>query len=280
MLLPQTGMRNGSWRESQHSVEHAGERYYFCSRRCLEKFQVTPLNTLSRLWQTLFKRPGFTPARCTGGASGHTRFVSQMRHDSGERIAGRNGNRNRQAAPVGIGAFMLLLAIYFGVVSLISGWILRSINSQHSGISSCPSRWASVSRSGSTPISRSLSDNMARQARWLRCPARPPLPRWFCCAHYLTNILPILGVTGILAVVAEYQVELFWLGLAFNAAGILYVASKVIQATKEHKKMHKQLLTGLAFAAIAFIPSLMIPDGRDHCGEQRSGTWVCAANKQ
>jgi Cu+-exporting ATPase len=57
-----------------------------------------------------------------------------------------------------------------------------------------------------------------------------------CCAHYLTNILPILGVTGFLAVVAEYQIELFWLGLAFNAAGILYVASMVIKATKEHKK--------------------------------------------
>jgi Cu+-exporting ATPase len=57
-----------------------------------------------------------------------------------------------------------------------------------------------------------------------------------CCAHYLANIVPILGVTGFLTVVAEYQIELFWLGLAFNAAGLLYVTSKVIQATEEHKK--------------------------------------------
>jgi Cu+-exporting ATPase len=57
-----------------------------------------------------------------------------------------------------------------------------------------------------------------------------------CCAHYLLNILPILGITGFLTVVAEYQIELFWLGLVFNAGGILYVATMVVKATKEHEK--------------------------------------------
>ncbi len=70
-----------------------------------------------------------------------------------------------------------------------------------------------------------------------------------CCAHYLANILPIVGVTGFLTIVAQYQIELFWLGLAFNAAGILYIAPKVIQATKEHKKMLKQLLIIFTLAA-------------------------------
>lgn len=57
-----------------------------------------------------------------------------------------------------------------------------------------------------------------------------------CCAHYLVNVLPVLGVTGFITVVAQYQVELLWLGLAFNLAGILYIAPKVIQAYKEHKQ--------------------------------------------
>ncbi len=137
----------------------------------------------------------------------------------------------------GAGAFVLLLAIYFGVVSLISGmdfaleqfatfWYfivplalgfgiqvglytyLKNLVGQHGASGKV------VAVSGTTSTAAMVS----------------------CCAHYLTNILPILGVTGILAVVAEYQVELFWLGLAFNVAGILYVASKVVQATKEHKK--------------------------------------------
>lgn len=57
-----------------------------------------------------------------------------------------------------------------------------------------------------------------------------------CCAHYLVNILPILGVTGLLVVVAEYQVELFWVGLAFNAAGVIYILSRVVNAVREHQK--------------------------------------------
>lgn len=137
----------------------------------------------------------------------------------------------------GAGALLLLLAIYFGVVSLISGinfaldqfgtfWYfivplalgfgiqvglfvyLRNIVGQHG------SSGKVVAVSGTTSTAAMIS----------------------CCSHYLVNILPILGVTGFLAVVAEYQVELFWVGLAFNAAGILYVATMVIQTSKEHKK--------------------------------------------
>ena len=137
----------------------------------------------------------------------------------------------------GAGALVLLLAIYFGVVSLISGmnfaleqfatfWYfivplalgfgiqvglythLKNLVGQHGASGKV------VAVSGTTSTAAMVS----------------------CCAHYLVNILPILGVTGFLTIVAEYQVELFWLGLAFNAAGILYVAAMVIKATKEHKK--------------------------------------------
>jgi P-type Cu+ transporter len=137
----------------------------------------------------------------------------------------------------GAGALMLLLAIYFAVVSLISGmdfaleqfatfWYfivplalgfgiqvglyiyLKNLVGQHGASGKV------IAVSGTTSTAAMVS----------------------CCSHYLVNILPILGVTGFLAVVAEYQIELFWLGLVFNAAGILYVATMVIQATKEHKK--------------------------------------------
>lgn len=56
-----------------------------------------------------------------------------------------------------------------------------------------------------------------------------------CCTHYLANIVPLLGVAGFLSAIAQYQIELFWAGLAFNAAGIAYVASRVIKAAKEHQ---------------------------------------------
>ena len=137
----------------------------------------------------------------------------------------------------GILGFMLMLAIYFGVVSLISGmsfaleqftkfWYfivalalgfgiqvglytyLKNLVGQHGASKKV------VAASGTTSTAAMVS----------------------CCAHYLVNILPIVGVTGILTLVVQYQIELFWVGLAFNAAGILYIVPKVIQATKEHKR--------------------------------------------
>ncbi len=137
----------------------------------------------------------------------------------------------------GTGAFVLLLAIYFAVVSLISGvdftleqfakfWYffvplalgfgiqvgLYTYLTQLVGQQGASGKVVAVS--GTTSTAAMVS----------------------CCAHYLVNILPVMGVTGFLTLVAEYQIELFWAGLLFNAAGILYIVPKVINATREHKK--------------------------------------------
>jgi len=57
-----------------------------------------------------------------------------------------------------------------------------------------------------------------------------------CCAHYLANLLPIVGVAGIRASVAQFQVQLFWIGLVFSAAGIAWIGAKVAAATKDHAR--------------------------------------------
>ncbi len=57
-----------------------------------------------------------------------------------------------------------------------------------------------------------------------------------CCTHYLANLLPIVGAAGLVTLATQYQVELFWIGLAFNAAGIAYIGTKVAAATKEHAR--------------------------------------------
>ncbi len=48
-----------------------------------------------------------------------------------------------------------------------------------------------------------------------------------CCTHYLANVLPVLGAIGVVTFVAQYQVQLFWVGLAFNLGGIFYMANKI-----------------------------------------------------
>lgn len=54
-----------------------------------------------------------------------------------------------------------------------------------------------------------------------------------CCAHYLVNIIPILGVAGAVSVIAQYQKELFGVGLLFNFFGIVYIGRQIIRFNKQ-----------------------------------------------
>ena len=54
-----------------------------------------------------------------------------------------------------------------------------------------------------------------------------------CCAHYLVNLVPILGVTGFVTFFAQYQVEFFWIGIAFNLFGIIFISNKIIKFKKQ-----------------------------------------------
>jgi Cu+-exporting ATPase len=61
-----------------------------------------------------------------------------------------------------------------------------------------------------------------------------------CCAHYAANVLPMLGATGLVALVAQYQTELFWVGLAFSVTGIVYVGRKLTAATRHMAQMESR----------------------------------------
>jgi hypothetical protein len=41
-----------------------------------------------------------------------------------------------------------------------------------------------------------------------------------CCAHHVTDILPILGISGAAALLVEFRTPLMILGVATNAAGV------------------------------------------------------------
>lgn len=140
-------------------------------------------------------------------------------------------------ALLGMLATLLLLGVYAGVLTLISGWSFTVDQFAQFRIYIVPlaigfgiqvglfaylraligaerSSGAVVATSGTTSTAAMIS----------------------CCAHYLANIAPVLGATGLVAFAAQFQVELFWVGLLFNVAGIAYIGNKVIQAYKEHEK--------------------------------------------
>ena len=140
------------------------------------------------------------------------------------------------ARPAALGtlAFAALLAVYFSALTLVSGWEFTV--GQFSGfwyyviplaagfgvqvglfvrlrdlVTSAKSGTV-VAASGTTSTAAMIS----------------------CCAHYLVNVAPVLGASGLVALVGQYQVQLFWAGLLFNLAGIAFVASRLHRANKAH----------------------------------------------
>ena len=136
----------------------------------------------------------------------------------------------------GIFASLTLLGVYFAILSLVSGWsfaqsqfatywyfivslavgfgiqialyqYIKSLVHSGQGIGKV------VGVSGTTSTAAMVS----------------------CCAHYLVNLVPILGVTGLVTFVAQYQVKLFWVGIFFNIVGIIYMTDKIYKFKKHHE---------------------------------------------
>jgi P-type Cu+ transporter len=134
-------------------------------------------------------------------------------------------------------AFGLLLAAYFGAVSLVSGW--RFTLSQFSEF-----RYYIVPLAAGFGVQVGLFVKLRELLR----PGRgagsvvaasgttSTAAMISCCAHYLANIAPVLGATGLVTIAGQYQLQLFWVGLAFNAAGIAYVGGKLAGALKDHAR--------------------------------------------
>lgn len=130
----------------------------------------------------------------------------------------------------GVLAAAVMLAIYFGVLSFVSGWDftasefgrywpyvvslatgfgiqiglyarLRAILAHHHA-------GTVVAASGTTSTAAMLA----------------------CCTHYIANVLPVIGAAGLVTLATQYQVQLFWVGLAFNAAGIAFIAHRIARA--------------------------------------------------
>ena len=141
------------------------------------------------------------------------------------------------ARPIGFGAlaFVALLAVYFAVLTLVSGWSFT--------VGQFAEFWYYI-----VPLAAGFGLQVALFLRLREVVSRSKeagtvlaasgttstAAMVSCCAHYLVNVAPVLGATGLVTFAAQYQIEFFWVGLAFNAAGIAYIGNKLWKATKEH----------------------------------------------
>ena len=144
-------------------------------------------------------------------------------------------------AVFGVIASVLLLAVYFAVLTLLSGWTLTAtqfvkfwpfVVTLAAGFGAQIGlyvRLRSIVRHGDGPGTVVAVSGGTSAAAMMSC-----------CTHYLANIIPVLGATGTLALVAQYQTQFFWLGLAFNAAGVVYVGTKLRQASRHMAQMGRR----------------------------------------
>ncbi len=52
-----------------------------------------------------------------------------------------------------------------------------------------------------------------------------------CCAHHLTEVVPLLGISGAAIFLNVYKTPLLWLGVAMNLAGVAYLARLIRRAS-------------------------------------------------
>ena len=130
---------------------------------------------------------------------------------------------------------VILLGLYFGVLTLVSGWeftLSQFVDFWYFVVSLAAGFGIQV---GLYSYLRNAVRNMDMSKKVVAVSGTTSTAAMIsCCAHYLTNILPFLGVAGFVALVAQYQLELFWFGLACNFAGIAYMGSRVFKFTRAH----------------------------------------------
>jgi Cu+-exporting ATPase len=138
-------------------------------------------------------------------------------------------------APSGALASAALLAVYFGALSLVSGWeFTRGQFSQFWYFIVPLAAGFGVQVALYLKLRQVLHRSRETGAVVAASGTTSTAAMISCCAHYLANVAPVLGATGLVAFVAQFQIELFWVGLLFNLAGIAYVANKLFNASREH----------------------------------------------
>lgn len=192
-------------------AEFGGQRFYFCSTRCRNLFLADPQAY----------RPDMAPSAPGGGEGAcpvhdsHASFRFDLASLGISGVAGLLGGAG-------------LLTVYFGLLTLVSGWpytldqfgiywpfivALAAGFGVQVGLYAYLRRAAHTAKFGKVAAVTGTTSGAAMVS---------------CCAHYLVNILPVLGATGFVSLVGQYQVELFWIGLAANVAGIVYMGRQFV----------------------------------------------------
>ncbi len=130
----------------------------------------------------------------------------------------------------GILATMILLGIYFTVLSLVSGWNFAQDQFSVFWYFIVSLALGFGVQIGLYTYIRGFIKGKRGEGKVLKVTGTTSTAAMIsCCTHYLANLIPVLGTVGIVTFAAQYQVELFWVGLLFNFGGIFYISNRIIK---------------------------------------------------
>lgn len=192
------------------SVDVEGTRVYFCSEACRRRF-VADLGSRVSAVQPI------SPHGSDHVCSKHLPLDAAMA---------------MVAAASGLLATAILLSFYFGVLTLVSGWLFAAEQFAvywafivtlavgfgiQVGLFVYIRRAVHAAASGKVVAATGTTSGAAMVS---------------CCTHYLVNLAPVLGATGLASFIGQYQVELFWFGIAANLAGVGYMGRRLVAFTQ------------------------------------------------
>jgi Cu+-exporting ATPase len=201
------------------TADYAGRTYYFCSKSCHAKFAANP---------AAFAAVDSQPSRDGGVGAEACAMHTAVPPERARRAL------IAQAGSLGVLAAAALLVLYFGVVSLVSGWEFMLDQFSQFWYFVIPLALGFGVQVGLYTYLRNAVHAMHGSGKVVAVSGTTSGAAMVsCCAHYLVNLLPALGATGLITLIGQYQVQLFWFGLAANAAGIAYVGQRVVHFAKE-----------------------------------------------
>ena len=188
-----------------------GKRVYFCSEACRRRFRVNPTAYAAAV---VSPSVSGSPQRCSSSGG------LDRRRSSPPLLAGAGG--------AGLLASVILLSFYFGVLTLVSGWEFT--------VEQFVEWWPYIvtlaigfgTQVGFFVYLRRAVHGVASGKVLAATGTTSGAAMVACCTHYVVNLLPVLGATGLVSFVGSYQVELFWFGIASNLAGITYIGRRVV----------------------------------------------------
>lgn len=194
------------------TADYEGATVYFCSEKCHLRFVASPEAY----------RPISPSLRPGGGGQGN----------SASNTHSRDLRALAVATNIGLLAAAIMLGFYFGVLTVVSGWdftieqfsdywpfiVALAIGfGIQVGLFIYLRQAVHAAASGKVIAATGTTSGAAMVS---------------CCTHYLVNLLPALGATGLVSFIGQYQTELFWFGIAANLAGISYIGRRVVLFTQ------------------------------------------------